>query len=25
VLTIWECELKNTKRLERGIRRFLDA
>jgi DNA mismatch endonuclease (patch repair protein) len=25
VLTIWECELRNTKRLERGIRRFLDA
>ena len=25
VLTIWECELKNMTRLERRIRRFLDA
>lgn len=25
VLTIWECELKDTGRLERRIRRFLDA
>ena len=25
VLTIWECQLKNSTRLERRIRRFLDA
>ena len=25
VLTIWECQLKNTVRLEARIRRFLDA
>jgi DNA mismatch endonuclease, patch repair protein len=25
VLTIWECQLKETTRLERTIRRFLDA
>lgn len=25
VLTLWECELKDTARLERRIRRFLDA
>jgi DNA mismatch endonuclease (patch repair protein) len=25
VLTIWECELKDTERLKRTIRRFLDA
>jgi DNA mismatch endonuclease (patch repair protein) len=25
VLTIWECQLKDTARLERTIRRFLDA
>jgi len=25
VLTIWECELRNTRRLETRIRRFLDA
>lgn len=25
VLTVWECELKNTKRLGSAIRRFLDA
>lgn len=25
VLTIWECELRDTKRLTRTIRRFLDA
>jgi DNA mismatch endonuclease (patch repair protein) len=25
VLTIWECQLKNTGRLETRIRRFLDA
>jgi DNA mismatch endonuclease (patch repair protein) len=25
VLTIWECELKGTKRLGAAIRRFLDA
>jgi DNA mismatch endonuclease (patch repair protein) len=25
VLTIWECQLKDTGRLERTIRRFLDA
>lgn len=25
VLTIWECQLKDTRRLEARIRRFLDA
>lgn len=25
VLTIWECELKDTGRMQRAIRRFLDA
>jgi len=25
VLTIWECELQDTERLKRTIRRFLDA
>jgi DNA mismatch endonuclease (patch repair protein) len=25
VLTVWECELKDTRRLETRIRRFLDA
>jgi DNA mismatch endonuclease (patch repair protein) len=25
VLTLWECQLKNPARLERRIRRFLDA
>jgi len=25
VLTIWECEIKNARRLENRIRRFLDA
>lgn len=25
VLTIWECELKDTERLKQTIRRFLDA
>lgn len=25
VLTIWECQLKDTERLKRTIRRFLDA
>ncbi len=25
VLTIWECQLKDTERLEQTIRRFLDA
>ncbi len=25
VLTIWECELGNAERLEKIIRRFLDA
>ena len=25
VLTVWECELKDTERLKRNIRRFLDA
>lgn len=25
VLTIWECELRDTERLKRTIRRFLDA
>lgn len=25
ILTIWECELKNVKRLGSAIRRFLDA
>lgn len=25
VLTIWECQLKDTERLQRTIRRFLDA
>jgi DNA mismatch endonuclease (patch repair protein) len=25
VLTIWECELKDTEKLRRTIRRFLDA
>lgn len=25
VLTIWECQLRDTERLKRSIRRFLDA